>query len=63
MKTVHLLNAAVMPTAGVYDLEQITPDDFKAGVIAAHTAGSLKQYIGYETTLDLVHWWGRYRSR
>ena len=56
-KKVHLLNAAVMPTAGVYDLEQITPDAFKAGVIEAHTAGILKHYIGYKTTLDLVRYW------
>ena len=57
MKTVHLLNAAVMPNAGVYHLEQVTPDEFKAGVIAAHQAGSLKHYIGYDNTMDLVHSW------
>ena len=57
MKTVHLLNAAVMPTAGIYDLETITPDAFKAAVIAAYTDGSLKHYIGYENTLDLVRRW------
>ena len=56
-KKVHLLNAAVMPTAGVYHLQDITPDEFKAGVIAAHQAGVLKHYIGYDTTLDLVRWW------
>lgn len=57
MKTIHLLNAAVMPNAGIYRLEQITPDEFKSSVVDAHKKGSLKHYIGYETTLELVRWW------
>ena len=56
-KTIHLLNAAVMPNAGIYHLDQISPDAFKASVIDAHKNGILKHYIGYETTLDLVRWW------
>lgn len=57
MKTVHLLNAAVMPNVGVYHLEQITLDEFASGVIVAYEAGSLKHYIGYKNTLKLVHDW------
>ena len=57
MKTVHLLNAAVMPTAGVYELDPITLDEFTASVMAAYEDGSLKHYIGYENTLELVHDW------
>ena len=57
MKTVHLLNAAVMPHAGIYHLESITPEEFEQAVITAITAGNLKHYIGYETTLDLIEGW------
>ena len=57
MKTVHLLNAAVMPTAGIYDLEQISLDEFSADVIEAYTNGTLRHYIGYQNTLDAIHDW------
>lgn len=56
-KEVHLLNAAVMPHAGVYQLNQISLSEFKAAIIDAYQNGVLKHYIGYQTTLDLVELW------
>ena len=57
MRKIHLLNAAVMPNEGVYVLEKISTDEFKASVIEADTAGNLKHYIGYESTLKLIEVW------
>ena len=54
MKKVHLLNAAVMPTAGDYQIEQINGKTFQDAVFSAFTNGTLHHYIGYQNTLDFV---------
>ena len=54
MTTIHLLNAAVMPHEGTYHLSLISPAVFKAEIQKAHNAGTLKHFIGYENTLELV---------
>ena len=54
---IHLLNAAVMPQEGHYTLIEITAYDFATEIKAAHTAGMLKHYIGYENTLELLQDW------
>ena len=50
--TVHLLNAAVMPDEGHYEIKRISPVEFAQAIQAAH--GELKHYIGYQNTLDVV---------
>ena len=55
-RTLHTY-AAVMPNEGVYVLENITSDQFKASVIEADIDGNLEHYIGYESTLKLIEVW------
>ena len=55
MKTVHLLNAAVMPHEGNYQLEAISPNQFAQEVAAAHTSGNLRHYVGYADTLGIIN--------
>ena len=57
MRKIHLLNAAVMPHEGVYNLERLSADKFKESVIDADAAGILHHYIGYESTLKLIEVW------
>ena len=52
--TVHLLNAAVMPQPGFYELRDITIDKFIDAVRGASEAGTLLHHIGYEETLKIV---------
>ena len=52
--TVHLLNAAVMPHEGCYQLRAIAPVEFKMSIRAAHGDGVLRHYIGYPNTLKVV---------
>lgn len=52
--TVHLLNAAVMPQPGFYELRDIPIDTFIDAVREASEAGTLKHHIGYEETLRMV---------
>ena len=51
---VHLLNAAVMPHEGFYELRPLSPAAFAKEVRAAHADGLLKHYIGYQSTLTLI---------
>ena len=51
---IHLLNAAVMPHEGFYELKRISPAIFAEEVFEAFAAGNLKHYIGYQNTLDLI---------
>ena len=51
---IHLLNAAVMPQEGFYELKLISPAAFAEEVFEAWADGNLKHYIGYQTTLDLI---------
>ena len=52
-----LLNAAVMPLAGVYVLESITPGEFASEVTRAFSEGTLNHYIGYPETLSVIRDW------
>ncbi|MYF56074.1 DUF1874 domain-containing protein [Candidatus Poribacteria bacterium] len=52
--TVHLLNAAVMPHPGFYDMQEIDSTAFAELVQEANELGQLKHYIGYESTLAFV---------
>ena len=54
MRTVHLLNAAVMPHEGYFQINPISPAQFKLEIQAAHADGVLRHYIGYDNTLALV---------
>lgn len=51
---VHLLNAAVMPHAGFYELKQIDVSTFVELVREASEAGNLRHYIGYKETLEII---------
>ena len=53
-KTV-LLNAAVMPHEGNYELEEISPAQFGQEVAAAHANGNFRHYVGYEDTLAIIN--------
>lgn len=52
--TVHLLNAAVMPQPGFYDMQAIDAETFTELVQIAEELGQLKHYIGYKSTLTFV---------
>lgn len=53
-QTVHLLNAAVMPQAGHYHIEDIDIETFAKEIEKAYSAGTLIQYIAYQDTLTLI---------
>lgn len=53
-QTVHLLNAAVMPQAGHYHIEDIDKETFAKEVQKAYSDRTLIQYIFYEDTLTLI---------
>lgn len=46
--TVHLMNSAMMPQEGTYALRRLTAEEFFLALRAAHAAGHLRSYIGYE---------------
>ena len=52
--TTHLLNAAVMPQPGIYELHPIDQETFTREVRTAFLDDTLRHYIGYETTLLLI---------
>ena len=52
--TIHLLNAAVMPQEGHYELQAISSAQFAESVRAAYLDGNLRHYIGYQSTLNLI---------
>ncbi len=51
---VLLLNAAVMPTEGVYTLKRISKSKFQALLQEADGTGNLQSYIGYPETARLI---------
>lgn len=51
---IHLLNSAVMPIPGHYNLESITAQDFATLLAAAARVGNLTSYIGYPDTAAIV---------
>ena len=53
--TIHLLNAAVMPHEGSYQLEELSPAQFGQEVAAAHASGNFRHYVGYPDTLVIIN--------
>ena len=49
-----LLNAAVMPHEGIFQLDKCPLDEFWHRLTRAHTSGELRSFIGYQNTLDLI---------
>ena len=49
-----LLNAAVMPTEGVYTLKQISITQFQDLLQQAAETGNLRSYIGYPETAEMI---------
>ena len=49
-----LLNAAVMPTEGVYTLKRISKSQFQELLQEAEATGNLQSYIGYPETARLI---------
>ena len=49
-----LLNAAVMPTEGVYTLKRISKSEFQELLREAAAAKNLQSYIGYPETARLI---------
>ena len=52
---IYLLNAAVMPHEGSYQLEEISPVQFGQEVAAAHASGNFRHYVGYADTLAILN--------
>jgi hypothetical protein len=51
---IHLLNSAIMPAPGRYDLEQITPDQFFQAIVKAYDSSQLVAWIGYPQNRDII---------
>lgn len=49
-----LLNAAVMPTEGVYTLKKISKAEFRTCLRAASATDNFKSYIGYPETARII---------
>ena len=49
-----LLNAAVMPSEGVYTLKKISKAEFRTCLQAASVTGDFKSYIGYPETARII---------
>lgn len=49
-----LLNAAVMPSEGVYTLKRISKAEFRTRLRAASETGDFKSYIGYSETARII---------
>lgn len=52
--TTRLMNSAMMPAPGHYELHQITPEEFSQRLCEDLDAGVLRSYIGYPQTADLI---------
>ena len=52
--TVHLLNSAVMPQSGHYQIWEIMPEVFADQVQSALSHHELRHYIGYKTTITML---------
>lgn len=51
---VHLMNTAMMPREGGYNLVRINKDEFRLRVIDAHNHNQLKSHVGYVETAKLI---------
>ena len=49
-----LLNAAVMPSEGVYTLKKISKAEFRTCLRAASATDNFKSYIGYPETARII---------
>ena len=49
-----LLNAAVMPTEGMYTLKRISEGTFKEALTEAAALDNFKSYIGYPETAQVI---------
>lgn len=49
-----LLNAAVMPSEGVYTLKKISKAEFRTCLRVASATGDFKSYIGYPETARII---------
>lgn len=54
--TTHILNSAVMPVEGCYNLKQISENEFAYAVFKAYheQPESVKSWIGYEQNLNVI---------
>ena len=52
--TIHILNSAVMPQPGIYEIEQLTKDEFSHLLRQDSKSFDFKHYIGYGSTLQLL---------
>lgn len=50
----RLMNSAVMPYPGRYEVTRTTPEEFGRLVRSAHQSGRLASTIGYQATADLI---------
>lgn len=50
----HLMNSAIMPKQGKYDLFKLFEAEFVQHVQEAHKQGRLTSYIGYEQTAQFI---------
>jgi len=53
----YLMNSAMMPCTGHYDLAEINLETFVKFLILAHKSGKLENHIGYEQNLRLINEW------
>lgn len=54
-KRTLLMNAANMPQAGEYKIEEISKIDFFNKLASAQNQGCLISYIGYKSTVDFIY--------
>ena len=54
MPKTHLLNSAVMPQQGFYELSEYDGDTWAKKLIEAHSDGEFEHYIGYKSALTVV---------
>ena len=52
---IRLMNSAMMPRPGVYKCLEINKEDFVRQVQAARKQGTLRNYVGYDNTIDYVN--------
>lgn len=51
---IHVMNAAMMPAEGCYNLTGITQDGFMRAIKTAHRNGNLTSWIGYQQNADFI---------
>ena len=51
---IHVMNAAIMPAIGCYNLIGITEGGFMRAIKTAHRSGNLSSSIGYQQNADYI---------